>query len=152
MRLCGFGRKLLLLSLEAARMAGWQLCAGRKKMGFFQRGRPYRALIGRPLTRCCTSTNESGAIGWVSLLSVNSSTSSGWSSWFMASDCNGNISSESRRFDSVPGEQFSPEKSYIFAFFAFFASHTYHHFLSGTYLLIFWLQFSHYLSCSPCFE
>ncbi|PTB73537.1 hypothetical protein M440DRAFT_133449 [Trichoderma longibrachiatum ATCC 18648] len=36
----------------------------------------------------------------------------------MASDCNGNISSESRRFDSVPGEQFSPEKSYVF--FAFF--------------------------------
>ncbi|KAL6892603.1 hypothetical protein HDV57DRAFT_189580 [Trichoderma longibrachiatum] len=35
----------------------------------------------------------------------------------MASDCNGNISSESRRFDSVPGEQFSPEKSYIFFFF-----------------------------------
>ncbi|KAL6876765.1 hypothetical protein J3F83DRAFT_420371 [Trichoderma novae-zelandiae] len=25
-----------------------------------------------------------------------------------------NISSKSRRFDSVPGEQFSPEKSYIF--------------------------------------
>ncbi|KAL7941790.1 hypothetical protein V8C42DRAFT_333722 [Trichoderma barbatum] len=29
---------------------------------------------------------------------------SGWSSWFMAFDCNGTISSKCRRFDSVPGD------------------------------------------------
>ncbi|KAL6904835.1 hypothetical protein GGI43DRAFT_398197 [Trichoderma evansii] len=34
-----------------------------------------------------------------------------------------NISSECRRFDSVPGDKISPEKSYIFCPFFYYISH-----------------------------
>ncbi|KAL7963947.1 hypothetical protein V8C34DRAFT_10526 [Trichoderma compactum] len=57
----------------------------------------------------------------------------------------GNISSKSRRFDSVPGEQFSPEKSCIFFFsIPLFEAHC----LFNSFLSPLLLRFSIFHFCS----